>query len=307
MSNTVNNKLIAAIGKINVDLVFGGLKRLPDTGEELYSESFDVLLGGGAPASLYAAASLGASVRYVGYLGKSFFAPFVEKELAAKGIPFENVYAGNGSGINVTCVMPVGGERSFVTYSDESVADEDRVYEALKGASVVIAEYGKYLSVYRRLKREGAVVAGDFGFDENMDINAYAETLKAMDYYFPNEKEACLMTGKSNAREALDELAKYVPHPVVTLASEGAMFIENGEKVTLPAPKGDCIDATGAGDAFMGGFLYALNEGKSLAECVRFALAAGTATVGVKGCYADRSAYEEIRLGSGAEKNNGNI
>ena len=88
MSNTVNNKLIAAIGKINVDLVFGGLKRLPDTGEELYSESFDVLLGGGAPASLYAAASLGASVRYVGYLGKSFFAPFVEKELAAKGIPF---------------------------------------------------------------------------------------------------------------------------------------------------------------------------------------------------------------------------
>ena len=47
MSNTVNNKLIAAIGKINVDLVFGGLKRLPDTGEELYSESFDVLLGGG--------------------------------------------------------------------------------------------------------------------------------------------------------------------------------------------------------------------------------------------------------------------
>ena len=87
----------------------------------------------------------------------------------------------------------------------------------------------------------------------------------------------------------------------------GAMFIENGEKVTLPPPKGDCIDATGAGDAFMGGFLYALAEGKKLSECVRFALAAGTATAGVKGCYADRSVYEKIRIRSGAEKNNGNI
>ena len=293
MSNTGNDKFIAAIGKINVDLVFGGLKRLPNTGEELYSESFDVLLGGGAPASLYAAAAFGAKIRYAGYLGRSFFAPFIEKELAAKGIPFENVYTGTGSGINVTCVMPVSGERSFVTYSDESAADEKRVYEALKGASVVIAEYAKYLSVYRRLKKEGALIAGDFGFDENMDINAYAETLKLLDYYFPNEKEACLMTGKSTAAEALDELGKYVPCPVVTLASEGAMYIENGKKVTVPAPKGDCIDATGAGDAFMGGFLYALCEGKILSECVRYALIAGTATVGVKGCYAPKAAYDD--------------
>lgn len=303
MSNTGNDKIIAAIGKINVDLVFGGLRRLPESGEEIYSESFDVLLGGGAPATLYAAAAFGAEVRYAGYLGKSFFAPFIEKELAAKGIPFENVYSGQGSGVNVTAVMPIADERSFVTYSDESAADETRVYETLKGASVVVAEYGKYLSVYRRLKREGAVIAGDFGFDESMDITAYAETLKTLDYYFPNEKEARLLTGKSSASEALDELIKYVPCPVVTLASEGAMYIENGKKVTVPAPSGDCIDATGAGDAFMGGFLYALAEGKKISECVRYALIAGTATVGVKGCYAPRSVYEKTIAEAGAKKN----
>ena len=167
----------------------------------------------------------------------------------------------------------------------------------------------------RHLANDGAVIVDPAMADGGKLYAGFAEDFPshmarlcaAADIILPNITEACLMTGKSNAREALDELAKYVPHPVVTLASEGAMFIENGEKVTLPAPKGDCIDATGAGDAFMGGFLYALNEGKSLAECVRFALAAGTATAGVKGCYADRSAYEEIRFGSRAEKNNRNI
>ena len=38
---------IAGTGKTNVDILYAGLKRLPQLGEELYSDGFKLCLGGG--------------------------------------------------------------------------------------------------------------------------------------------------------------------------------------------------------------------------------------------------------------------
>lgn len=47
--------------------------------------------------------------------------------------------------------------------------------------------------------------------------------------------------------------------------------IIKGKEIVVPAYKVDAIDTTGAGDAFNGGLLAALSEGKELWEAVRFA------------------------------------
>ena len=43
---------IAGTGKTNVDILYAGLKRLPQLGEELYSDGFKLCLGGGVPGTM---------------------------------------------------------------------------------------------------------------------------------------------------------------------------------------------------------------------------------------------------------------
>lgn len=286
MSNTkIIKNTVAGVGMINVDLVFSGLKRLPEAGEELFAGDFSVRLGGGVPSSLYAAKRFGADIKFAGYLGESFFSDFILKELAAKEIPFINLMKGAGSGINVTAVMPVGNERTFVTRSEPCNADSEAVYAALSGSAVVIAERGKYLDVYRELKKEGSVIVGDFGYDENMNIREYRDTLEVLDYYFPNEREAKLLTLAESAEEALKRLSDIVPYPVITLAERGAMYLKNGVSVTVSAEKATCIDATGAGDAFLGGYSAGIAKGLDPEQCLQQALRAGTHIIRTPGCY----------------------
>ena len=183
--------LIKGIGKLNVDLVFDKLPRLPEPGEELYAASFEPLLGGGVPSMLYHAASFGAEIELLTYIGKGYFSEFVREKLAEKRIAYRNLMpdGATGSGINVTSVMLTPGERSFVTCSDEYTASDSEVYLYLKDADAVIVEYGKYLDVYKKLRRSGKILIGDFGYSPDMDINEMSEYLEVLDYYLPNEIE----------------------------------------------------------------------------------------------------------------------
>ena len=64
---------------------------------------------------------------------------------------------------------------------------------------------------------------------------------------------------------------KGVTDVVITLGSRGVFVSSKGKEIVVPAYKVDAIDTTGAGDAFNGGLLAALSEGKELWEAVRFA------------------------------------
>ncbi len=57
---------------------------------------------------------------------------------------------------------------------------------------------------------------------------------------------------------------------VVTLGSQGAMWLNAEGQGTIPTFKVKVVDTTGAGDAFNGGFAVALGEGKRLEEAIRF-------------------------------------
>ena len=50
---------LASVGVTNVDLMYVGMPRVPQEGEEIFSQDFRVLLGGGAPGTAVNAARLG--------------------------------------------------------------------------------------------------------------------------------------------------------------------------------------------------------------------------------------------------------
>ena len=59
---------------------------------------------------------------------------------------------------------------------------------------------------------------------------------------------------------------------IVTMGEQGAVYAEmDGESGICPATRVEVQDTTGAGDAFNGGLLAALAEGRDIWEAVRFA------------------------------------
>lgn len=92
-----------------------------------------------------------------------------------------------------------------------------------------------------------------------------------------NEVEAEEMTGvavtdlESANRAAKIFFEKGVENVLITLGSRG-VYINTGDRAEIvPAFRVKAVDTTGAGDAFNGGLLAALAEGKDIWEAARFA------------------------------------
>lgn len=114
-------------------------------------------------------------------------------------------------------------------------------------------------------------------------IGAFKERLepiaRAADVVFLNEEEARLWGGTEDPREAAGQLAAHVPIVALKLGAEGSVVFWDGRTVEVPAHPATCVDTTGAGDAYAGGFLFGLDRGLDPQRCARIASRMGAATV----------------------------
>lgn len=120
-------------------------------------------------------------------------------------------------------------------------------------------------------------------------------TLKKIDIFFANEKEAKELSQKTNILQAAKELFRFGPRMVVIKKGEhGVLFYSNGFCCVLPAyPVEKVVDPTGAGDTFAGGFMGYLSQvGKVNAKTVKNALVYATvaASFNVEGFGLQRTA-----------------
>ncbi len=73
----------------------------------------------------------------------------------------------------------------------------------------------------------------------------------------------------------------------VTLGAEGALIWSEGAATAAPTPSVRVLDTTGAGDAFLGGFVAGLHLGLDTAGCARLGTACGAACCERLGGYPD--------------------
>ena len=104
-----------------------------------------------------------------------------------------------------------------------------------------------------------------------------SDFFKLIDYFTPNETEAEFYTGvkindesdaKVSAKKLIDMGIKKV---IITLGEKGLFYSDGKEEIYLKATADKAVDTTGAGDAFNGGFSFALLKGKKINECLEIA------------------------------------
>ena len=285
---------VAGAGSINIDLLFEGLPRIPNEGEELYSRGFSLQMGGGVSATLLNLAGLGVPVRIQTGLGNDMFSDFARRTFTSFGVEPYNLADGTtGIPLNISAALLTPSDRTFVSYTDGLPMDDARIYENSRGAKIVQMGVGS-LEAYRRLKADGAILVFDTGWDDAMSLETYREYLELADYYTPNQKEALKITGTDQPADAARVLTQFFDKVIVKLDKDGCLILEDGQERIIPNIPVVHRDSTGAGDAFLAGFLYGLYHDYSFAQSVLFGNITGGTCVTAVGCLTARLTEDEL-------------
>ena len=94
------------------------------------------------------------------------------------------------------------------------------------------------------------------------------------DWFIPNEVEFETISGLSAFEDNnLIDFSKTIKsNLIVTLGEQGAAYIENGLVKKVSAPIVKAIDTTGAGDAFVGAFSYAISSSLTTEDSIKLAI-----------------------------------
>lgn len=275
--------VITVFGSINLDLI-GSVDRLPRPGETVLGGAFHTAPGGKGANQALAANRAGAAVRMIGAVGRDGHAEAALSLLREGNVDLSGVKPTekptgvalilvNRVGENVIAVMP--GANGEVTSADASKLNPGAGEVLLLQLEVPV---DAIVSAARRARTGGALVILNFApFRE--DALPLADVVT---HLVLNETECELLAGalgvpggdmEARARALSERTGATV---VVTLGKAGAIAIESGRSLSVPALSVDPVDTVGAGDTFCGYFAAALGEGKPLADALRLAAGAGS-------------------------------
>ena len=169
-------------------------------------------------------------------------------------------------------------ERTFAVYLGAALdlVPEDLKPEFFEGYDYFHIE--GYLVQNQALARRAVELAHKAGCIISIDMASYnvVESNLAflhdiveryVDIVFANETESKAFTKLDDPRKALDEIARMCKVAVVKVGKDGS-WIRSGENIHfIEAYPAQTIDATGAGDTYAAGFLFAHSLGLPLEAC----------------------------------------
>jgi sugar/nucleoside kinase (ribokinase family) len=131
----------------------------------------------------------------------------------------------------------------------------------------------------KRRKIPFAVDPASASFLQEIGRDRFLDWTKGAKFLFPNTDEAQALTAASEPGAQLAILAQAFPVVALKRGREGAMVAEGERRWSVPAPNVSALDTSGAGDAFLGGFLGAYLKGEGTDAALRRGVALGSQSV----------------------------
>lgn len=304
-------KKVVAIGELLIDFV------PQQKGCTLDEVTHFERVAGGAPANVAAAvARLGGKAAMISQVGEDAFGTHILKVLQSNGVDTAYVFRTGRANTGLAFVsLDATGNREFSFFRNPSAdlfLDQDQITAdmfddcaALHFCSVDLVDWPVRLAHRKAIElagRAGAILS----FDPNVRLPLWSspeECQKAIRAFLPyadlvklSDDEVKFVTGCTDEREAAEKLfAMGCRLLLVTRGADGsAAYTPHAEAFaeTLRVP---VTDTTGAGDSFIGSFLYQLTrdgvtreglaalDSKQLADYLAFSARYASLTVQHKG------------------------
>jgi sugar/nucleoside kinase (ribokinase family) len=203
-------------------------------------------------------------------------------------------------------ITGANAERTFADYMGATLelGPDDLCPEQFEGYDYFHIE--GYLVQNQDLIRRAVQMAKEAGCKISIDMASYnvVESNEAffhnlvekyVDIVFANESEARAYT-KLEPREALDALSQQCEIAVVKVGKDGSMVKQGDEYHYIEAWPAATIDATGAGDTYAAGFIYAHSLGMPLRVCGEVGSIIAAKVVEVIGTKIDVPRWRDAKL-----------
>ncbi|MBP9986710.1 MAG: adenosine kinase [Bacteroidales bacterium] len=273
--------------------------------EDLRDRGIKYVAGGSAANTISAAAIFGMKSGFIGKVGKDDIGSLFKSDQVQDGISSMLLRGKAPSGRSIVVINKNTSERTFATYLGAALEldSEDLDPDNFNGYDILHLE--GYLVQNQRLFRRAVEIGKSKGMTISVDLASYnvVESNLAflndivdnyVDIVFANENEAEAFTGKEPVA-ALYDIASKCKVAVVKLGKDGSFVRSEGKTYRIEPFKTNAIDATGAGDMYAAGFLYAYSEDMPLDVCGRVGSLISSKVVEVIGSKIDIPRWKEAK------------
>src|SRR6266571_8270537 len=273
---------ILVLGSLNMDLVLT-VSHLPQPAETVLGERLGRYPGGKGANQAVAAARLGGQVAMVGRIGADDFGPELVANLTANGVDASGVEPDkSATGAALIFVGPEGQNMIAVAPGANGRLDKfdiERAVAKLQSGDVLVMQLEIPMPVIMQAaqsaRRVGAHVVLNASPAQRLDPGL----LKQVEALVVNEREARDLVNEASPEAMVQPLHAIGPRiAIVTLGPAGSVYCDETGVHRVEPFHVKSIDATGAGDAFVGALAVGLANGLPVQAAMRFANAAGAAT-----------------------------
>lgn len=272
-----------------LDITFTGLDRMPVLGEERMAERIRFTPGGLANVAL-GLTRLGLRAVLWSPVGEDVGGRLLADLLEAEGIPWLGPPCSESA---VSAILPLDGDRAFVTVAPEYELDPDAI--AALGPRAIVTDLGSIDAV-----PAGPPVYAVTGDVESRDLAgrlpAATADLRAL---LLNEPEACFLAGLDDVDQAARRLAAAGTTVAVTLGPRGAICAGGDAVVRADAPAVVPVDTNGAGDLFTAAWVWADMHGAPVPDRLRLAVTYASLSVRVSTTHAGALTMDAFRREAG--------
>ena len=275
---------VLLIGAYRCDLVFTGLKDVPELGREIFSRDFAMLPGGALNLAL-TLKKLGLWVQWAADFGNDFFSQNMVSTARSAGLddrffrlhdyPIRRVH---------TLMTFILAESALVTFVDATPpARITPLVEQTQPRCLLLHGLppdSALLAASAAVHAKGGKVLLDCA-DEPLDLQdeAVQAVLRTLDCLTLNEAAALRLTGCLDAESACGRLARLTPLVVLQHSAGGASAQSGEYGWTEPAAPTQSAKPSHRRDDFCAGFVFSWLRGLSMPQCLR----AGTLTAASRG------------------------
>jgi sugar/nucleoside kinase (ribokinase family) len=284
---------VACLGILVADVIAKPVVGLPERGKLGLVDEMSLHSGGCAMNTGNALGKLGVKTAVLGKVGDDGFGDFLVKRLAAHGVNIDGVVKDTAVNTSATMVMlSPDGERTFIHYigANAVYGCGDVRYDIIQ-KSKILHLAGYYLmpsldgepsaEVLKKAKAMGVTTSLDTCWDsKGRWLSLLEGCLPHLDYFLPSIEEAKMITSKENPRDIAAFLIDKGVGTVALKMGEKGCFVKTGDtEITVPPFRIDPVDATGAGDSFIAGFLAGVVRGFDLEQTALLANGVGACCV----------------------------
>lgn len=294
---------IVTLGLNSVDLV-AVVETFPTSDSKQQLQQFTRLPGGQSATAAAVCARLGWRARYIGSFGDDELGCVGRDSLIREGVDVNEAWTVEGatSQCAVVIVDASTGERTVLWHRHPGLA----IHAGQVSKQAVTS--GRMLLV-DCFETEAATQAARYakaaGIPTVVDVervrDGISELLSQIDAVIAAQAFPSALTGYGDPGRAIAAIAKEFGSPLVavTLGAEGSLALCGGREYRTPAFDVACVDSTGAGDAFHGGFVAAClrNPDSTVEDAMRYANAVAAlncCSLGARGGMPTRNEVEAL-------------